>query len=75
MSISEIVAKIKNGESLYLYNSKNRDIIYFSENSFIIENNKEKYSVFDIENYLKRLFVHGVKATFSEELYNSSDTK
>lgn len=75
MSISEIVNKIRNGESLYLYNSKNKDIIYFSKNSFIVKNDKEEYSVFDIENYLKRLFVHGVKATFSKELYNSYEDK
>lgn len=75
MSISEIVEKIENGKKLFLYNSRKKDVIYFNNGSFFIKNKEEEYEIYDIKNYLKRIFCHGVKATFSEELYNSSDTK
>lgn len=72
MSIKEIVNKIKDGNNLYLMNDENSEIIYFEKNKFFVKDEKMIFEVSDIERFIQKTFYHGLKCTFSENLYNKN---
>lgn len=72
MSIEEIVNKIKDGNNLYLINGENSEIIYFEKNKFFVKGKKMIFEVSDIERFIQKTLHHGLKCTFSENLYNKN---